>query len=87
MERATLGTRDWLLRLDSYANETHGRPVSSAVVRGTCVSCGGAARAFTTSQASSAYVQLGLCERCQNAHRPIKDNIVPFNQNYRTESS
>lgn len=76
---------EWLLMLDSYANETYGRPVSSAVVSGTCVACGGRVQKMTTPTGARAYSQTGLCERCQNAHRSISDNIVPFNQNYRTD--
>ena len=78
--------REWLLTLDSYTNETYGRPVSSAIVGGTCVVCDCAPQTFSTPAAARAYKQRGLCERCQEAQRSIADKIVPFNQNYRTLS-
>ena len=78
--------REWLMTLDSYSNETYGRPVSSAIVSGSCVSCEGTTQAFSTPAAGRAYRQNGLCEPCQAARRSISDKIVPFNQNYRTLS-
>jgi hypothetical protein len=79
-------TRKWLMTLDTYANATYGRSVSSAVIAGTCVSCGGSAYPFATDEAATMYPQVGLCQGCQNAQRSIADTIVPFNQNYRTEN-
>ena len=76
--------REWLTTLDSYTNETYGRPVSDAVEGGTCVSCEGTAQKFTTLAAAHVFSQTGVCERCQAAQRSISDKIVPFNQNYRT---
>ena len=78
--------REWLMTLDSYTNETYGRPVSSAIVSGTCVVCERTPQPFSTPVAGRAYRQSGLCERCQDAQRSIADKIVPFNQNYRTLS-
>lgn len=79
-------SRRWLTTLDTYANETYGRSVSSSVMAGTCVSCGRSAYPFATDEAASLYPQIGLCESCQNAQRSIADTIVPFNQNYRLDS-
>jgi hypothetical protein len=75
--------REWLMTLDTYTNETYGRPASAAVVSGTCVACEATIRAFSTLAAAHIYSQRGLCERCQAAQRSISDTIVPFNQNYR----
>ena len=75
----------WLLALDSYANETYGRTISSAVLGATCVSCGGPAYRFTQPEAAGVYLRSGLCEVCQDAQTPISDTIIPFNQNYRTQ--
>ena len=79
--------REWLASLDSYANETYGRPISSAVVAGRCVYCDAETLTFTTPQTSATYVRTGLCEHCQATHSSISDNIVPFNQNYRSQST
>jgi hypothetical protein len=76
----------WLMTLDSYANATYGRSISSAVAGGICVSCGHAAHPFRTADAEALYPAMGLCERCQDAQKPISDTIVPFNQNYRVET-
>ena len=77
--------REWLMTLDSYTNETYGRPVSSAILAGTCVACEGTNRPFSTPAGARVYSQQGLCERCQAAHGWRTDNIVPFD-NYRTLS-
>jgi len=57
--------RAWLATLDSYANQTYGRPVWSAVVEGACVCCGRAVHPFNTTAAETAFAGVGLCERCQ----------------------
>ena len=75
--------REWLMTLDTYTNDTYGRPASSSIASGTCVVCEGTIRAFSTLAAGHIYSQRGVCERCQAAHRSITDKIVPFNQNYR----
>ena len=76
----------WLMTLDSYANATYGRSISSSVASGTCVSCGRSAHPFKTAEAEAEYPAVGLCERCQDAQKPISDTIVPFNQNYRVDT-
>ena len=78
--------REWLMTLDTYTNDTYGRPASSAIAGGTCVVCEGTTGAFSTLAAAHIYSQRGLCERCQAAQRSISDKIVPFNQNYRIVS-
>jgi hypothetical protein len=77
---------EWLMTLDTYTNETYGRPVSSSVVDSICVVCGGTSRTFNTPMTARAYSQVGLCEHCQALQKSISDKIVPFNQNYRTDS-
>jgi hypothetical protein len=76
----------WLVTLDSYASETYGRSLSSSVVAGVCVSCGRSAQEFTTPETAAEYPRVGLCERCQKAQQSIADAIVPFSQNYRSET-
>ena len=76
----------WLVTLDTYANETYGRSIWSSVVAGLCVSCGRPAHPFASADAASQYPEVGLCQHCQDAQRPIADTIVPFNQNYRTDT-
>jgi len=75
---------EWLRTLDSYANETYGQPISSAILTGRCVSCGKPARTFATPDAEVSYIRTGVCEPCQHAQTSISDKIIPFNQNYRT---
>jgi hypothetical protein len=78
--------REWLMTLDSYTNQTYGRPASASIDDATCVICEQPTRAFTTLAAAHIYSQRGLCERCQAVQRSISDKIIPFNQNYRTVS-
>jgi hypothetical protein len=75
--------RRWLVTLDTYANATYGRSISSAVLEGTCASCGKPALTFATAEAATDYPRVGLCQHCHNAQQSISDTIVPFNQNYR----
>ena len=74
-----------LIALDSYANETYGRSISSAIIAGTCVRCGKSVHPFTMRDAAARYPRSGLCERCQRCDEPIRNTIVPFNQNDRTD--
>jgi hypothetical protein len=85
-DRSLSTAREWLMMQDTYANETYGRPVSSAVAGGTCVSCNQRAHDTSSVAAAQFYSRTGVCERCQNTHRSIADNIVPFNQKYRAHA-
>ncbi len=76
-------SREWLRMLDSYANETYGFAITSAIVAGSCVSCGEPARMFSHSDGELTYIKTGVCEACQRAQESIADKIIPFNQNYR----
>jgi hypothetical protein len=70
-----------LIALDSYANETYGCSISSAIVAGICVRCGKPARLFTTEGAAARYPRVGLCERCQRFdEQSMKETVVPFDQ-------
>ena len=66
-------TRDWLYALDSYANVTHGRPLTPTPQ--TCVSCG---RAVALRNAA------GLCAGCEAARLPTRD-VLPFNTKFRKD--
>jgi len=66
----------WLHRLDTYTNETYGRPRSRAVDEQTCVSCGSTARTFDTRYATESYARVGLCQHCQRASAPPADVVV-----------
>jgi hypothetical protein len=68
---------NWLHRLDTYTNETYGRPRSASVDDNTCVSCGAIAHAFDTQYATEWYAQAGLCQQCQRAASP-RAVIVAF---------
>lgn len=69
---------DWLRALDTYANETYGRSLTSAVVEGACVSCGRNAQPFPSAEAEAAYVRVGLCMHCQDVQHSTPSQIVPF---------
>jgi hypothetical protein len=64
-DRSHSTAREWLMTLDTYANETYGRPVSSAVDDGTCVSCNKPAYDPSTVAAAQLYSRTGVCEHCQ----------------------
>jgi len=66
--------------LDTYANETYGRSVSTAVATGTCVACGRTAHPFGSPDSTDAYVRWGLCEPCQ-ARQPVADYLTPLVRN------
>jgi hypothetical protein len=68
--------RRWLWSLDTYANATYGRSVSSAVVANRCVSCNEEI-GRSSPQGAAPYAHVGLCERCQR-DEAITDIVVPF---------
>ena len=47
--------REWLMTLDTYTNDTYGRPASSSIASRTCVVCEGTIRAFSTLAAGHIY--------------------------------
>lgn len=86
MSTTKTAMRQWLESLDTYANATYGYSLTSAVATGTCVSCGRPAYPFATAESAARYPRIGLCEHCQNAKRSKADTVVPFDQNYRTDT-
>jgi hypothetical protein len=58
--------RRHLTTLDSYANDTYGRSISSAVASGTCVRCSTKVEPFATTKAGVEYARDGLCDGCRS---------------------
>ena len=73
----------WLKMLDTYANATYGRDISSAISTSTCVRCDEPVHPFTSFQAADRYPKVGLCERCQQSEQQPKDTVVPFKPRFR----
>jgi hypothetical protein len=62
--------REWVATLDSYANETYGRSIWSAVLAGICVCCGDPVHPFDSERAETVFAKVGLCGRCQQVLCP-----------------